>query len=272
LFNRNSRAGEQSLRNENQNAPINQAAQCLQLVAHRGYQKHYPENTLLAFSKAIEIGAKWIEADIQLSSDGHALVYHDHNLLRVSGKNIDLASLRLDEAVCQPAYEPQRFGNTFVHEKIPSLAQLTELLLLHPEVSCFIEIKRATLKLNTIDTVLSELFLTLDSIRERCCLISFDYAVIAEAKKRGWPQCGIVLENWNDILTVQVQNLSPTFTFCNANKIPADALLANYSTNWAVYEIDNPEIARTLYARGVQFIETFAIGEMLQQLDNPKTC
>lgn len=36
------------------------------LVAHRGYQKRYPENTLLGFTKAIEAGAHYIETDIYL--------------------------------------------------------------------------------------------------------------------------------------------------------------------------------------------------------------
>ena len=41
-----------------------------QLIAHRGLQAHYPENSMLAIRKAFEAGAKHIECDIQLSSDG----------------------------------------------------------------------------------------------------------------------------------------------------------------------------------------------------------
>ena len=31
------------------------------IIAHRGFSSQYPENTLLAFQKAIEIGADFIE-------------------------------------------------------------------------------------------------------------------------------------------------------------------------------------------------------------------
>ena len=39
------------------------------LVAHRGLQADYPENTILGFNKAIEQGAKFIELDIQFSKE-----------------------------------------------------------------------------------------------------------------------------------------------------------------------------------------------------------
>jgi hypothetical protein len=39
------------------------------LVAHRGYQKLYPENTALSVTQAIKAGALFVEIDIQLSKD-----------------------------------------------------------------------------------------------------------------------------------------------------------------------------------------------------------
>ena len=47
------------------------------LVAHRGLQARYPENTILGFNKAIEQGAKFIELDIQFSKDCLPVIYHD---------------------------------------------------------------------------------------------------------------------------------------------------------------------------------------------------
>lgn len=56
-------------------------------VAHRGYfdnQAGIPENSLASFEAAIEKGFV-IELDIQLSSDGVAMVFHDADLERVCG-------------------------------------------------------------------------------------------------------------------------------------------------------------------------------------------
>ena len=45
--------------------------------AHRGFSGKYPENTLLAFSKAIEEGVDGIENDVHLTKDGVLVVMHE---------------------------------------------------------------------------------------------------------------------------------------------------------------------------------------------------
>ncbi|HMA79397.1 MAG TPA: glycerophosphodiester phosphodiesterase family protein, partial [Candidatus Binatia bacterium] len=54
-------------------------------IAHRGASGKYPENTRLAFVKAIEAGADMIEIDCQLTEDGHVVVFHDERLRRTAG-------------------------------------------------------------------------------------------------------------------------------------------------------------------------------------------
>lgn len=54
-------------------------------IAHRGASGDFPENTRLAFEKAIEAGADMIEIDCQLTKDGHVVVFHDERLSRTAG-------------------------------------------------------------------------------------------------------------------------------------------------------------------------------------------
>jgi len=54
------------------------------IQAHRGASAYYPENTLEAFSKAIEFGADAVELDTHLTKDGEIVVAHDAGLERVS--------------------------------------------------------------------------------------------------------------------------------------------------------------------------------------------
>lgn len=54
-------------------------------IAHRGASGYFPENTRIAFEKAIEAGADMIELDCQLSRDGHVVVFHDDRLNRTTG-------------------------------------------------------------------------------------------------------------------------------------------------------------------------------------------
>ena len=64
-------------------------------IAHRGASGYYPENTRLAFMKAIEAGADMIELDCQLSRDGHVVVFHDEQLRRTAGARGTLRSKTL---------------------------------------------------------------------------------------------------------------------------------------------------------------------------------
>lgn len=55
-------------------------------IAHRGFSRLYPENTMLSFNKAVELGVDAIELDVQLSKDGVLMVLHDEDLLRTTGE------------------------------------------------------------------------------------------------------------------------------------------------------------------------------------------
>lgn len=62
--------------------------------AHRGASGHSPENTLLAFRYAFELGADGIECDVQLSADGAPVIIHDATVDRTtngSGLVVDLS-------------------------------------------------------------------------------------------------------------------------------------------------------------------------------------
>lgn len=65
--------------------------------AHRGYSGNYPENTMLAFEKAIAVGVDGIELDVQLSKDGEIIVCHDETVDRTTDGHGRIADLTLDE-------------------------------------------------------------------------------------------------------------------------------------------------------------------------------
>ena len=52
--------------------------------AHRGASAYAPENTLVAFQKAIDMKADGIELDVQMTRDGQLIILHDETLDRVS--------------------------------------------------------------------------------------------------------------------------------------------------------------------------------------------
>ncbi len=54
--------------------------------AHRGASGYYPENTMIAFEKAIELGCDGIETDVQMTKDGILVLIHDETVKRTTGK------------------------------------------------------------------------------------------------------------------------------------------------------------------------------------------
>ncbi|BBE31347.1 glycerophosphodiester phosphodiesterase [Tepiditoga spiralis] len=69
------------------------------VLGHRGFRKLYPENTLIAYQKAIEFGADGVELDVRLSKDGSCVIMHDDNLERITGiegklKDIEYKEIR----------------------------------------------------------------------------------------------------------------------------------------------------------------------------------
>lgn len=67
------------------------------VFAHRGLAIEAPENTLLAFAKAIAAGAIYVETDVHASADGVAVIAHDPDLARVAGRDLRIEQLTLAE-------------------------------------------------------------------------------------------------------------------------------------------------------------------------------
>ncbi len=69
------------------------------VLAHRGLAiaPGIDENTLLAFEAAILAGANYIESDVQVTSDGVAVLFHDDDLARVAGLSKKIAEVTLAE-------------------------------------------------------------------------------------------------------------------------------------------------------------------------------
>ena len=97
-------------------------------IGHRGAKGFEPENTLISFQKAIDIGVDSIELDVHLSSDGAIMVIHDETIDRTTNGKGVVNELSLQEL------------KTFQIEKentIPTLIEVFDLV----NKRCFINIE-----------------------------------------------------------------------------------------------------------------------------------
>lgn len=232
------------------------------LVAHRGWQRRFPENTLPAVRGALQAGARHIEVDLQLSADREPVLFHDRTLRRICRQRgaihlHDYATLRKFSA-----YEPDRFGDEFHGTPIPHLRDLIALLEQFPHAHLYLEIKRtATLKFGSA-AVYDAIENLLEPIRPRCTLISFDHDFLGYAKTRGWPALGPVLNRWREIESAAIAALQPAVVFGDVQDLPRGDLHA-VPYPLVVYEVQDAALAAELLRRGVQRVETFTVGELL---------
>lgn len=91
------------------------------LHAHRGASHAAPENTLLAFERAVVEGADAIELDVRLSADRIPIVFHDDELTRMTGTPGRVADTSTDHLATLTAHG----------EPIPRLADLVSFAERH---------------------------------------------------------------------------------------------------------------------------------------------
>ncbi|MGL6065411.1 MAG: glycerophosphodiester phosphodiesterase [Fusobacteriaceae bacterium] len=96
------------------------------VFAHRGASALSPENTLVAFKKAIELGAKGIELDVQLSKDGVVMVMHDDTLDRTTNGKGRLEKFNLEEL--KKLDSGFWYDKSYCEEKIPTLEEVIKIL------------------------------------------------------------------------------------------------------------------------------------------------
>jgi glycerophosphoryl diester phosphodiesterase len=139
------------------------------IVAHRGYHRVHPENTLLAFEAAREIGVDGIETDVRRTRDGEFVLYHDAeapNRKPVS----DLSKSELEDVA---GYE------------IPTLAEALRSL---PELFWNIEVKAP-----------ADVFTVAQELRRhhevgRLLLTSFDHDFVVRLAAEVDMDCGLLFD------------------------------------------------------------------------------
>lgn len=116
------------------------------LFAHRGASGEAPENTIVAFRRAVEIGVPYAELDVQATSDGQIVVIHDKTLERTTngrGKVQEHTLAELQQLDAGYWFSPDG-GQTFPFRStgttIPTLAAVFRSC---PELRFTVEIKQS---------------------------------------------------------------------------------------------------------------------------------
>jgi glycerophosphoryl diester phosphodiesterase len=96
------------------------------VIAHRGASGDAPENTMAAFTRALQYGIQWVEFDVMLAACGTPIIFHDETLDRTTNATGCIGS---HSAVWLRSLDAGAwFNSIYAGECIPTLAQLTAFL------------------------------------------------------------------------------------------------------------------------------------------------
>lgn len=154
------------------------------MEGHRGVCAHFPENTLLSFAHAIELGLDAIEFDVWLSSDGVPVLMHDGNAYRTTGVDKNLRDMLYEEIRTLSPHFPKKFGEAFQGlVKVPTLRELLELRREKgSDIKLGVEIKEYTEE--TVDVTVSTLLEYGLDLAKDCWFYSFNGRIIRYLKEK----------------------------------------------------------------------------------------
>lgn len=230
------------------------------LIAHRGYASAFPENTLLAIREAVAAGAQYIEFDILLSADRVPVLFHDRDLQRMCGHPAAVHELSFSELASLAVYEPQKFGQRFVANRISRLSDVLSYLQTQNGVTAFVELKRQALDVYGIDIVLEQVLPQLERHAGTCVVISYSYEALLAVRQRSPLAVGAVFDDWLMRDNQQLTQLQAEYWFTDIDRLPAE--LSECPATLAVYECTDPQQAIRVHQRGVDMVETFDIRRM----------
>lgn len=223
--------------------------------AHRGFSGNYPENTMLAFEKAVQTeGCDGIEMDVHLTKDGEVVIIHDEKLDRTcvngTGYVRDYTYEELKEfdmsfkfaGQCEPQY-------------VPTLREYFELVKDTPIVTN-IELKTGIFEYPGIEKKVYDLIHEF-GLEKKIIISSFNHFSIRRMKEI-CPEliCGLLTETWlidagRYTKGTGAECLHPIF-YNMTEEVIAEVKSQGIKINtWTVNE---EEDIRTMIARGVDSV------------------
>jgi glycerophosphoryl diester phosphodiesterase len=150
-------------------------------IAHRGASGHAPENTLAAFRLAVEMGARFIETDLQLTRDARIVAMHDATVDRTTSGRGRVSKMTLAElrGLDAGAWFLSDDGRSFKGERVPTLDEILQFAS-GEDVAFYLELKPT--QMWGMEPALAGALKASGELA-RAVVISFDGAVLATVRQ-----------------------------------------------------------------------------------------
>ena len=242
------------------------------IIGHRGAYSSAPENTLIALRKAAQLGAKWVEIDVRLSSDKVPVIFHDDEVNRTTNGQGPVGSFTIESLKKLDA--GSYYHTDFSGEKIPTLLETISLCI---ELNLGINIE---LKPNygqaaeTVTAVLATINQFQEQLKSNVLFSSFDLLCLEELINVSpeWPRALLVNDLNNDWLAntkaLECYALNPNYNCLN--RIENIKSVLDSGLRIIPFTVNQVSIANKLLRLGINSIITDDL-KSLNSLQNYRT-
>lgn len=150
------------------------------VIAHGGAKKLYPENTILAFEKSIEMGVDAIEMDIRLSADNVLCTIHDEDISTYTNHKGKVQDYTYDElSFFNFGYHFKSLDDEYTYRSVSNNklipARIDNLFKQYDSsITYVLEIKEEHERGKQVAKLLYDLIIQYD-LADHCIVASFDY-------------------------------------------------------------------------------------------------
>lgn len=232
------------------------------IYAHRGASAYAPENTKVAFEKAIELKANGIELDLQKTKDGKIVIFHDDYIDKKSN-----GTGKIEEYTYQELLELDFgiwFDNKYKNEKIVLFEDFARDYL-DKDLTFAIELKVLEIEKETLEII------NRYKVHNNIYITSFLYEALANVRKidpnikLSWLiEDRISKENIEKLLRINGNQICPRASLVSKEDIE---IANNNGLGVRLWGIDNEEIMKKVYKLNIEGMTVNFPDKLIKLLD-----
>ena len=214
------------------------------IIAHRGFKKKYPENTLITFQAAMDAGVPMIELDVTLSRDRKLVVIHDATLERTTNGHGPVHDYTLEELKQLDA--GSWFHSDFADQRLPELGEVLDLV--NGRVITNIEIKSHVYEPHHPPDAIEKQVVEMvkkKNLQNSILISSFDSKVLEQISlMEAPPQIALISKSPLERNTVEICKRLNTFSWHPAQQIVTPRQVRKFQAAGIrvfPYKVDTPE-------------------------------
>ncbi|MEI6857998.1 glycerophosphodiester phosphodiesterase family protein [Psychrilyobacter sp.] len=227
----------------------------MEIIAHRGASGYTPENTRVSILKGLELDCDGFEVDVQLTSSGEVVVFHDFTLERTTSGSGSLRDKKL--------YELKKldlgnwFSEEFKGEKIMTLKELLEVVPKNKILN--IEIKVRYDEINKIEVEVVEILKKARRIEGNIIISSFNHRIIKEINRlEPRLKAGLIfkagvldIENYIKINNLKIYSIHSSGEFTGREMVKKMNEIGIKIYIWTVNSVEEAKILKDFGVTGI---------------------